>query len=573
MRSDERGALGYKSTIRNPIIAIVVVILLVPLITSTVYYKVLSPFSLPDLSFALFFLLLAISCMLSYLLLKFEKSLALQPLLKAAFPVNATIFQLAYFSLNLYFLTKDKYMKIEEHRGIWSKIQQFPLDDPNAAITFSHKLAATQNWSPDFTARVVEEYRKFLFLCCISPNGASPSQTVDEVWHLHLTYTKSYWTDLCKNTLNINIHHNPSQGGDEEDHKHREWYAETLLLYESVFGTPPPDDIWPPPKMELPIPEPAWHLRNEMIVLFVILLSLPLIISAIRHDVLFPFALPGPQFLVFFPLLALSCIICHIILQYDRNRPLQQLVVEHFPTDATIFQTALLYYGKHRSVQTGIVDLIRRNLLSVSSDEVFTLHKNRYQKLVNEQNPLIAGFLNEERETVEYSTIASVWYREEYIRHPALQKLRSLAQCKESFLKKYNLLLIPFAVCIIRFFQGMYNSKPVTYLFGEMLALVAVTVLVQVTTSRYAIVLSKIKELIHDPFGAVLRYDDEVVLSYARGKNSIEVFAEGLLLVTIFTPWASLDHNNPLPKPGDGGGGCGSSCGGGCGGGCGGCGS
>ena len=466
-------------------------------------------------------------------------------------------------------------MKIEEHRGLWSRIQQFPLDDPNATITFSRKLAAKQSWSPDYTARVVEEYRKFLFLCCISPNGASPSQAVDEAWHLHLTYTISYWTDLCKNTLNINIHHHPSQGGDEEDHKHRDWYAETLLLYESVFGTPPPDDIWPPPKKELPIPEPAWHLRNEMIVLFVIVLSLPFIVSAIRHDVLFPLALSGPQFLVFFPLLALSCIICFIILQYDRTRPLQQLVVEHFPTDATVFQTALFYYGKHRSVQTGIIDLIRRDLLSVSSDQVFTLHQNRYQKLDNEQNPLIAGFLNEERETVDYSIIASVWFREEYVRHPVLQKLRALARDKRSFVKKYNLLLIPFAVGIIRVFQGMYNSKPVTYLLGEMLALLAVTALVQVYTSRNSMVSRKAEELITDPYGPVIRYDDEVVGAYARGKNSIEVFAEGLLLVSIFTPWASLDHNNPLPKPssGDGGGGCGSSCGGGCGGGCGGCGS
>jgi uncharacterized protein (TIGR04222 family) len=438
-------------------------------------------------------------------------------------------------------------------------------------------LAAKQNWSPGFTAQVVEEYRKFLFLCCISPNGASPSQAVDEAWHLHLTYTKSYWTDLCKNTLSINIHHHPSQGGDEEDHKHREWYAETLQFYESVFGSPPPDDIWPPPKQELPIPEPAWHLRNEMIFLFVILLSLPFIISAIRHDVLFPFALNGPQFLVFFPLLALSCIICYIILQLDRYRPLQQLVLEHFPTDATVFQTALFFYGKHRSVQTGIVDLIRRNLLSVSSDEVFTLHQQRYQKLINEQNPLIAGFLSEERETVDYSIIASVWYREEYVRHPMLQKLGTLAKCKESFLQEYNLLLIPLVIGIIRFFQGMYNSKPVAYLFLEMLVLVLVTVIVRVYTSKNAMVSGKAEELITDPFGPVIRYDDEVVISYARGKNSINVFAEGLLLTSIFAPWASLDHNNPLTKPssGDSGGGCGSSCGGGgCGGGgCGGCGS
>jgi hypothetical protein len=101
-------------------------------------------------------------------------------------------------------------MKNEEHSSLWRSIQQFPLDDANAAITFSGKLSAKQNWSPAFTERVVEEYRKFIFLCCISPNGASPSQAVDEAWHLHLTYTKSYWIDLCKNTLNKDIHHHPT---------------------------------------------------------------------------------------------------------------------------------------------------------------------------------------------------------------------------------------------------------------------------------------------------------------------------------------------------------------------------
>lgn len=466
-------------------------------------------------------------------------------------------------------------MKNEEHGALWSKIQQFPLDDPNAAIPFSRKLAAKQNWLPEFAERVIEEYRKFLFLCCISPNGASPSQAVDEAWHLHLTYTKSYWTDLCKNTLSINIHHHPSQGGDEEDHKHREWYAETLQLYESVFDTPPPNDIWPPPKMELPIPEPAWQLPKEMIVLFAILLLLPFLISAIRHDVLFPFALTGPQFLVFYPLLALSCLICFLILQYNRNRPLQQLVLEHFPTDATIFQTALFYFGKHRSVQTGIVDLIRRDLLSVSADKVFTLHQHRYQKLVNEQNPLIPGFLHEERQTVDYSIIASVWYREEYVWHAALKQLRTLVRHKGSFLEKYNLLLIPSVVGIARIFQGIYNSKPVTYLFLEMLAVAVVTAIAAGYTSRTAMISGKVEELVTDPFGPVMGYDDEVVRSYARGENSIGLFAEGLLLAAIFGPWANLDHNNPLNdrSSGDGGGGCGSSCGGGCGGGCGGCGS
>src|ERR1044072_1455132 len=163
-------------------------------------------------------------------------------------------------------------MKVEEHRSLWSAIQQFPLNDPNAEITFSRKLSAKQNWSPSYTEQVIEEYRKFLFLCCISPNGASPSQAVDEAWHLHLTYTQSYWIDLCKNTLNKDIHHHPSRGGDEEDHKHRDWYAETLELYQSVFESPPPIDIWPPPKtIEPPPEEPVPVIRNAVKLLIVIL--------------------------------------------------------------------------------------------------------------------------------------------------------------------------------------------------------------------------------------------------------------------------------------------------------------
>jgi hypothetical protein len=115
-------------------------------------------------------------------------------------------------------------------------------------------LADQQKWSPAFTARAVEEYRKFIFLCCIAPNGASPSKIVDEVWHLHLTYTQSYWNAFCKNTLGKDIHHYPSAGGEQEDHKHSTWYADTLQLYETVFGTPAPADIWPAPgRQPLPV--------------------------------------------------------------------------------------------------------------------------------------------------------------------------------------------------------------------------------------------------------------------------------------------------------------------------------
>ncbi|MBO9200755.1 MULTISPECIES: hypothetical protein [Niastella] len=475
-------------------------------------------------------------------------------------------------------------MKMEEHRGLWSSIQQFPLDDPQAAITFSHKLAARQNWSPDFTERVIEEYRKFLFLCCISPNGASPSPIVDEAWHLHLTYTRSYWTDLCKNTLNKDIHHHPSRGGDEEDHKHRDWYAETLLLYESVFGTPPPDDIWPPPQDQLPIPEPAWPIRNEVIALIVMLLILPLIVSAYLYREFLPFALTGPQFLHFFPLLALSSFICYIILQYEKGRILKQLVVDHFPSNASIFQTAQFLYGKHRAIQAAIVDLIRRNLIELTAEKRFLVHTNRYHVVGNEQNPLISGFLKERYESTNYEGITD-WLNEEEAKHPALQKLYLLAYRKEHYFKKYHMLLIPFAVGIARFFQGLYHERPVSYLFMEMFGYFVVSYMVSQYLSRKKIVLDKVEALSKENKDTGIQYDDTVVSSFAlNGDNAIVWFAEGALLTSIFAPYPILNHNKVTGTDhtfsscsscsgGGSSGGCGSSCGGGCGGGCGGCGS
>lgn len=85
--------------------------------------------------------------------------------------------------------------------SLWNRIQGFSLDAPDADFPFSKKLAKEENWSLDFTRRAIEEYKKFVYLCCILPNGASPSKIIDKVWHMHLIYTQSYWEDFCPNIL------------------------------------------------------------------------------------------------------------------------------------------------------------------------------------------------------------------------------------------------------------------------------------------------------------------------------------------------------------------------------------
>jgi hypothetical protein len=114
------------------------------------------------------------------------------------------------------------------------------------ALPFSKRLARENGWPEAFAARAVEEYRRFTYLCCVSPEPMTPSVAVDEAWHLHLVYTRNYWQAFCGEALGRPLHHGPTAGGKAESTKFRAWYERTLSLYAKEFGVPPPADIWPP---------------------------------------------------------------------------------------------------------------------------------------------------------------------------------------------------------------------------------------------------------------------------------------------------------------------------------------
>lgn len=135
-------------------------------------------------------------------------------------------------------------MMTPEQSQLWQKVQNFQLDNPHSAFKFSDRLASENGWNLRYTSRVIEEYKKFIFLCCITQNGVTPSDAVDQAWHLHLTFTRSYWTDLCRDTLQTEIHHNPTKGGASENAKYDSYYTDTQQLYRQTFDAIPPADIW-----------------------------------------------------------------------------------------------------------------------------------------------------------------------------------------------------------------------------------------------------------------------------------------------------------------------------------------
>lgn len=133
-------------------------------------------------------------------------------------------------------------------KELWNKIEGFEIDDFESKMTFTDRLCRENGWKFDFAVRAVNEYKKFMFLICISDHPLTPSDQVDQVWHLHLLYTKSYWIDFCKKTLKREIHHGPTKGGNSEKMKFNDWYGKTKELYKGTFKKEAPSDIWPDSK-------------------------------------------------------------------------------------------------------------------------------------------------------------------------------------------------------------------------------------------------------------------------------------------------------------------------------------
>lgn len=132
---------------------------------------------------------------------------------------------------------------------LWRRLESFAIGAPGAALSFAERLARENGWALSRAERTVAEYRRFLYLCIEAGHPVTPSDAVDQAWHLHLTYTESYWDDLCRDLLGRPLHHGPTRGGPAEDAKYRDWYERTLMSYEHHFGMPPPADLWPPPEV------------------------------------------------------------------------------------------------------------------------------------------------------------------------------------------------------------------------------------------------------------------------------------------------------------------------------------
>jgi hypothetical protein len=154
---------------------------------------------------------------------------------------------------------------------IWVALADYSIGPNDPTMNFATRLAIQNRWSRDYAARAIEEYKRFCFLAVTAGHFVAPPNAIDQVWHLHLTYSRDYWERFCPTVLGRALHHDPSEGGADHRDRHSAHYAATLMSYEHTFGRPAPVDFWPrewkPPRS--PKPEDShravkrWSLRGE----------------------------------------------------------------------------------------------------------------------------------------------------------------------------------------------------------------------------------------------------------------------------------------------------------------------
>jgi hypothetical protein len=140
---------------------------------------------------------------------------------------------------------KGRFMNDDES-ALWERIRRFEIDDPATRFPFTARLARENGWPLSYARRVVAEYKRFVFLAMVAGHETTPSDEVDQAWHLHLVYTHSYWDELCGQVLGKPLHHGPTKGGGTEAVRFDEQYRRTLDSYQRWFSEEPPSDIWPP---------------------------------------------------------------------------------------------------------------------------------------------------------------------------------------------------------------------------------------------------------------------------------------------------------------------------------------
>ena len=346
-----------------------------------------------------------------------------------------------------------------EHAALWQKLEAFDIDEADATFPFSRKLAKNNNWPYSFALKAIEEYKRFLFLCVVLPEGASPSPVIDEVWHLHLTYTHNYWTSLCQQTLGRPIHHTPSKGGKTEKQKHEQWYQDTLVQYERIFTTKPPADVWNTGDNHNIILRQSHRLPVALAVLLT--LAGLLAITYTSFATLNPYTLTGPEFLEFLAYYMIAVLMMVLVYLYQKKRSVEQMAAALYPADYSLFEATYYTYGYNRATQAALADAIALGHITVTENHQLQ-YTPQHTVRQHDHNPLLPALRQFEAGSILYKDeLETHVFNRSLFWHPGFERIFKQAG--------YNVFLWCVGIGSIllmlsRMIQGIYHHKPVLFL-------------------------------------------------------------------------------------------------------------
>ncbi len=134
---------------------------------------------------------------------------------------------------------------------LWLKLNMMSAEGLQAFAPLAQMMQQQMGTNAEMAQRVIEEYRKFLFLAMRAGHQVIPPGIINDVWMMHLQNAQNYWE-----TLGQMIGERPmTQGIDPKNlGTMADAWAATLKSYEQIFGTKPPMDIWG----SGPVPENPW---------------------------------------------------------------------------------------------------------------------------------------------------------------------------------------------------------------------------------------------------------------------------------------------------------------------------
>lgn len=469
---------------------------------------------------------------------------------------------------------------------LYKRIQTFSFDQPETPLSFCRRLAKENGWSLDYAQRVIEEYKRLVFLAVVIGHPVTPSDQVDQAWHLHLSYTRSYWQEFCPKILQTSLHHDPTRGGLSEKLKYENWYRKTLESYQHIFKEVPPIDIWPDPKDRFGqdlqfirvntdqtwlIPKPSLNFRakvpHQQVSCLFFLCALVVIIPGCQTVASIPNPLnfEGLQFLAFFSALSMLFVCLASCLRAYMRRPGRNRVQQPATLDA--YETAYLVEGQHRVVDTAITTLVQKECVTVDLEQRILVLQDHAEKLSHpvEQAVAIAILSGGQIDRVQSSATQAI----HMIRDRLLQSKLLIDKDQAFKARAYPAILFValLGLGISKTVVGISRGKPIGFLVMMCIVISVIGLgfwLIPVHRSRYGDrVLRDLRNSMR-PIDVVSQTDPQLSLAFALFGTAIlpiEMFAVNQL----FNPVSSIGSHD------DGIDGCSSDCGSGCGGGCGGC--